>query len=183
MLSEKGPRWPLPPVLDSQFPDLQLLHGEIDRRVVAIRHEQPAWPCAKGCGGCCQRLAEIPRLTQAEWQCLQAGLEQLPAATLAAMTARLAALKTQVQGPYTCPLLDADAGACLVYPYRPVACRTYGYYVARDAGCYCGQIQAQVAAGALDQVIWGNHEAVDQRLAALGESRSLSQWWDGAPSP
>ena len=43
------------------------LHEDIDARVNAIREENPDWQCKMGCDGCCHRLAEIPRLTAAEW--------------------------------------------------------------------------------------------------------------------
>ena len=58
-----------------------------------------------------------------------------------------------------------------------MACRTYGFYVQRDKGLYCCEIETQVAAGALADVVWGNHDAVDQQLAKLGESRPLTEWF------
>ncbi len=44
------------------------------------------------------------------------------------------------------------------YAQRPVACRTYGFYVQRELGLYCGDIEARVAGGELADVVWGNHD-------------------------
>lgn len=79
--------------------------------------------------------------------------------------------------PVTCPLLDLSTGACPVYTHQPVACRTYGFYVQRDLGLYSHDIESKVANGALSDVVWGNHDAIDQRLKGLGESRTLTDWF------
>lgn len=88
------------------------------------------------------------------------------------------AIRCQQDRPLTCPLLDRSNGTCPVYHQRPVACRTYGFYVQRDKGLYCHDIELQVDEGRLPSVVWGNHDAIDQRLAGLGESRSLSDWFE-----
>ena len=75
--------------------------------------------------------------------------------------------------PVTCPLLDPQSGACPVYAARPLACRSYGFYVERDTGLYCAEIEARVAAGAYPEVIWGHQGRLETRLAALGETRPL----------
>jgi hypothetical protein len=54
------------------------------------------------------------------------------------------------------------------------ACRTYGFYVQRDLGLYCGDIESRVAADRLPDVVWRNHDAVDHRLAGMGEGRDLT---------
>jgi hypothetical protein len=62
-----------------------------------------------------------------------------------------------------------------------VACRTYGFYVQRDLGLYCGEIEARVEQGALADVVWGNQDAVERALAPFGVTRSLVEWfqrWD-----
>lgn len=64
-----------------------------------------------------------------------------------------------------------------MYVYRPIACRTYGFYVDRDKGLYCPTIEAQVDAGQLEHVVWGNAESIDQRLHAGGEPRDLLSWF------
>lgn len=156
---------------------LSRLHADIDARVLSIRENRPDWLCGKGCDGCCRQLAEIPQLTRAEWDLLRQGLAALPAERLAEIGRDMTALAGQQSRPLTCPLLDQATGACPVYALRPVACRTYGFYVQRDKGLYCRDIEARVAEGALAEVVWGNHDAVDQRLASLGESRPLTAWF------
>lgn len=153
------------------------LHAEIDGRVASIREGQRDWLCAKGCDACCKRLAEIPQLSAAEWELLRQGLSALPPQHLQQISDDMAAITRQTSRPLTCPLLDRETGACPVYAQRPVACRTYGFYVQRDKGVYCPEIEVQVAAGALPNVVWGNHDAVDQCLAGLGESRQLTEWF------
>jgi Fe-S-cluster containining protein len=101
----------------------------------------------------------------------------MPPAQLRQIGREMAALTAETTRPLTCPLLDQESGACPVYMQRPVACRTYGFYVQRDKGLYCGEIETQVADGALADVVWGNHDAVDQQLAKLGESRPLTEWF------
>lgn len=156
------------------------LHQDIDARVGAIREDRPDWPCSKGCANCCRRLAEIPTLTPAEWQLLQEGLAALPAEQHARVAEAMAALARQRSRPVVCPMLDPATDACLVYAQRPVACRSYGFYVQRDLGLYCGDIEARVADGHLADVVWGNHDAVDAHLARLGDKRSLTEWFFSA---
>lgn len=89
----------------------------------------------------------------------------------------MAALGDTPARPVVCPLLDQTTGACPVYAQRPVACRTYGFYVQRDLGLYCHDIESRVAEGTLADVVWGNHDAIDRQLAGFGESRSLREWF------
>ena len=58
-----------------------------------------------------------------------------------------------------------------------MACRTYGFYVQREHGLYCHAIESRVADGALADVVWGNHDAIDRRLSRLGEVRALDEWF------
>jgi Fe-S-cluster containining protein len=153
------------------------LHADIDARVHDIREQNPDWLCGKGCDHCCQRLASVPRLTAAEWDLLREGLARLPPAHLEAISREIAALSGSAVRPVVCPLLDRTSGACPVYLHRPVACRTYGFYMQRDLGLYCHDIENLVAEGALANVVWGNHDAIDRRLAGLGESRPLTEWF------
>ena len=87
------------------------------------------------------------------------------------------ALAEQQSKPIVCPMLNQKTGTCRVYMYRPTACRTYGFYVQRDKGLYCKDIEAQVANGGLDDVVWGNHNAIDHRLKHTGETRELTAWF------
>lgn len=153
------------------------LHADIGARVLSIRENTADWLCGKGCDSCCKRLAEVPQLTAAEWGLLRQGLAGLAPAHLQAISQEIAALACSTTRPVICPLLDRSSGACPVYPHRPVACRTYGFYQQRDLGLYCQDIQKQVADGTLPDVVWGNHDTIDRRLAELGESRPLTDWF------
>ncbi len=160
--------------------DLFRLHIDIDVRVQGIRENRPDWLCGKGCDGCCRQLADVPRLSAAEWALLQEGLAVLLPERLAEIRSAMPAMAVAAaEGarPLVCPLLDQTSGACPVYAQRPVACRTYGFYVQRELGLYCRDIEARVEDGALADVVWGNHDAIDRRLAALGEVRSLPEWF------
>jgi Fe-S-cluster containining protein len=154
------------------------LHADIDARVEAIRTAQPDWLCGKGCAGCCRRLAAVPQLTAQEWALLREGLLALPAARLDDIRQKVAARAVHSPRPVICPMLDEQTSACPVYAHRPVACRTYGFYVQRELGLYCDDIASQVAEGALPDVIWGNHNAVDHTLTTLSETRTLTDWFD-----
>ena len=156
---------------------LAQLHADIEARVQSIRRDRPEWLCGKGCANCCRRLAEIPPLTAAEWDLLQSGLAQLAPQHLAKIGLDIAALTDQQSRPLTCPMLDPLTNACPVYAQRPVACRTYGFYVQRDLGLYCHDIENIVAEGTLADVVWGNHDAIDLKLAKLGETRPLTEWF------
>ena len=156
---------------------LTQLHADIDARVSAVSDDNPDWLCRLGCDGCCKRLAEVPRLTAEEWDLLRAGLAALPPERLREIGRDVAALAEQASRPIVCPMLDQSAGACRVYAHRPVACRTYGYYVKRDQGLYCTDIEARVAYGDWAGVVWGNHDTIDRRLDGLGDSRDLTEWF------
>lgn len=153
------------------------LHTDIDVRVDAIRSEHPDWLCRRGCSGCCHRLAEIPLLTEPEWLLLREGLSLLPEDLLETISQNVAVLAELSSRPIVCPMLDQSSGSCLVYQYRPIACRTYGFYVHRDKGLYCQDIEAQVASRLLDNVVWGNQDAIDQQLKGVGKARELTSWF------
>lgn len=156
---------------------LAQLHADIDARVSTIRGGHPDWLCRMGCDGCCRRLAEIPRLTAEEWDLLREGLAELLPERLREIRRDIAALAEQPSRPIVCPLLDQAAGACRVYAHRPVACRTYGFYVQRDLGLYCKDIESRVADGEWSEVVWGNQDTIDRRLNGLGETRELTEWF------
>ncbi|MEQ1635271.1 MAG: YkgJ family cysteine cluster protein [Methylococcales bacterium] len=161
---------------------LTKLHEDIEARVGAIREDNPDWLCRMGCDGCCRRLAETPRFTAMEWNLLQEGLIRLSPGQLLKIGTAIAALVDQLSRPIVCPLLDRSAGVCLVYAYRPVACRTYGFYVQRDKGVYCNDIEPRVVDGDWADVVWGNQDAVDHRLRGLGDAQDLTEWfvcWKG----
>ena len=158
------------------------LHIDVDARVSAFRAHRPDWPCSKGCDNCCRQLAAVPRLTAKEWDVLKQGLQLLDASRLQEIRRAVAALPEAAQGPVVCPMLERESGACPVYAHRPVACRSYGFYVQRDKGLYCAEIEASVTQGELADVVWGNHDAVDRSLMATGETRSLIEWFAQGPA-
>jgi len=155
---------------------LPQLHDDINMRVQSILEDRSDWPCTKGCDSCCQRLAEVPQLTLAEWNFLREGLENLTPEQLLQIRKNMATLTRS--RPIVCPLLDLATGTCTVYAQRPVACRTYGFYVQRDKGLYCKDIENRVNDGRWVDVVWGNHDAIDQRLASLGKTRALTDWFE-----
>ena len=144
---------------------------ELSKRTILI------WLCRLGCDGCCRRLAEVPRFTAAEWDWLREGLAALPPEQLQEIGQDIAALVEQPSRPIVCPLLDRSARACRVYAHRPVACRTYGFYVQRDQGLYCNDIKSRVAGGAWAGVVWGNQDAMDRRMCGLGDTHDLTEWF------
>lgn len=156
---------------------LTQLHVDIDVRVQAILEERSDWLCGKGCDSCCRRLANVPLLTLDEWNLLREGLSELTPERLQEVSRNMTSLTSQQSRPITCPMLDLSTGSCPVYAQRPVACRTYGFYVQRDLGLYCHDIEKLVDDGALSDVVWGNHDAIDHRLASLGETRPLTDWF------
>lgn len=160
---------------------LSQLHADIDLRVDHVRADRPDWLCGKGCDSCCRRLSEVPQLSPPEWDLLRGGLAALASEQRREIDRRMTALAEQTTRPVVCPLLDAATGSCPVYAQRPVACRSYGYYVQRELGLYCHDIEARVAAGALADVVWGNHDAIDRRLAGFGEARPLTEWYTDWP--
>lgn len=126
-----------------------------------------ALPCRRGCHHCCIGPFAITILDAAE---LQRGLPTLPKqvredieerarkqiATFESAFPRLTAtpfldtwpdseidrLASQFAG-FPCPALDGD-GACLVYPFRPLTCRTMGIPAERD-GLVEGACDVQTA--------------------------------------
>jgi len=153
--------------------ELRILHSEIEARAAATVAAQPSWPCSKGCDHCCRHLAALPTLTPPEEELLREGIAALEPETRTEVAARFAALGPSPERPVVCPLLDPASGACLVYAHRPVACRTYGFYVERDKGLYCGEIERAVAAGECRDVVWGNQAGVEGRMAGWGPIRTI----------
>lgn len=72
--------------------------------------------CRKGCDGCCRHISLFP----VEAVNIALALRQLPGDEVSRI--REKARASSPDGP--CPLLEN--GACLLYPARPVICRTHG---------------------------------------------------------
>lgn len=162
---------------DTKMNALTQLHADIESRVQTIRNVHTDWLCGLGSDGCCHRLSEIPLLTEAEWDLLKEGLEVQPPEQLHDIGIEIAALTKQTSRPIVCPMLDRSAGVCRIYAHRPVAYRTYGFYVQRDKGLYCKDIETRVDQGDCAEVVWGNKDAIDHRLSGLGDIRELTEWF------
>jgi Fe-S-cluster containining protein len=153
---------------------LLTIQQTVSARVAATLADHPEWPCRAGCDHCCRHLAAIPEITAAEWDLLREGLDSL--GNRDEIVARLRLLEHGSK-PFTCPMLDLRSGHCLTYEQRPIACRTYGFYVERDRGLYCDGIRLRAEAGEYDDVVWGSKAAIEERTASLGPTRSLVEWF------
>jgi len=149
--------------------ELRVLDERIEERVRHTLESHPSWPCRHGCDECCRSLTNPPLLTKPEWDRVAAALTKLDAETRRQIDSRLLAPWSRI-----CPLLDN--GSCLVYEDRPISCRSYGFYADREAGLYCSRIEQRVQSGDLDNVVWGNQEAVEHSLDQLGARRTLMEW-------
>jgi Fe-S-cluster containining protein len=156
--------------------DLFVLQAEVEVRCGAVRESQLEWLCRAGCDLCCRSLPRIPEATAEEWRLVDEGLQRLPAAIRREVDSRIGTIESR-SAPFTCPFLSG--GTCLVYEQRPIACRTYGFYVERGVGLYCGDIHDRAERGELDAVVWGNQCVVDARLDALGSRIPLTRWRAG----
>jgi Fe-S-cluster containining protein len=152
---------------------LHVIQEEVHRRVEKITSAHEDWPCRKGCDDCCRRLASIPIVTRDEWQLITTHLERLEPETAELIRERIRD-SAHAPRPVVCPMLDTASGTCLVYEARPVACRSYGFYVERENVLGCSRIES-IAAQTPD-VIWGNHTALEERLRSLGPAAELYCW-------
>ena len=152
---------------------LHQMQEAVRLRVEEIIASQSNWPCRKGCDDCCRRLASVPRVSRPEWESIGAALECLPASVAELARQRIRDSATASR-PVICPLLDRDAGTCLVYEARPVACRAYGFYAQRQYVLGCSRIES-IGRQSPD-VVWGNHTALEEQLQSLGEAAELSNW-------
>lgn len=151
---------------------LQSLDKQIEARVQAIRADRDWWPCRRGCDACCRHLAQPPELNPAEWARVDAAVASLPVSVQAMVEQKIEALLRQrveqtLSAAVVCPYLDEQEGACRIYDSRPLACRTYGFFVARDHDQYCGQIETEVHDRNDAAIVWGNAEAVRQESVRL----------------
>lgn len=171
-------------------PDRKLLqiYTSIDERVSSV-HEQSsplAWPCMRGCDGCCYRLSDVPLITNAEWDMLAQSIRNVPEhfSRFAAGIHRLAQHEQNAErSVVACPFIAPDDGAsrpgsCLVYEGRPAACRSYGYFAERHDVLGCEDVLTHAVQM---NVVWGNQTALQRELDAVSSSmlprQSLVAWW------
>jgi uncharacterized protein len=152
--------------------DLRQLGDRIEARVQAIRAEHDWWPCRRGCDHCCRNLARPLELTIAEWSRVDEAVAALPATISSEIQINIRALLNQIEGALTtsmiCPYLNQQDGCCYIYAARPIACRTYGFFVARDHDQYCTLIETEVASRGDRSITWGNAEVVRHDLNQIG---------------
>ncbi len=152
---------------------LYQIQAAVHQRADQIQSTHPDWPCRKGCADCCRSLASEPRVSKDEWDRIARAIEKLPD-ELAETIARRIRASSDLSRPVTCPLLESETGACLIYEARPIACRTYGFYAERDKVLGCSRIE--ILASESPDVVWGNHVSVEEQLRELGPAFAFSVW-------
>lgn len=161
--------------MSEEYQPLQRLYDQIEARVQAIRADRDWWLCQRGCDFCCRHLAHLPELSAAEWERVDAAVANLPTSVRTVVEQRIEALQRQIEeqtltAAVVCPYLDEQEGACRIYASRPIACRTYGFFVARDHDQYCDQIETEVRSRQDETIVWGNAEAIRHDLERLSGS-------------
>lgn len=151
---------------------LQDLDKRIESRVQDIRQERDWWPCQRGCDHCCRHLAHPPEISQAEWERVDAAVAMLPGPERALVEQRIHRLLEQIAAgtvgnAVVCPYLNETEGACRIYASRPIPCRTYGFFVARDHEQYCQQIEEEIRDRSEEAIVWGNAETLRQEVAQI----------------
>jgi hypothetical protein len=97
--------------------DYRRLVARVDRKVHRIRRKYRVHiACHKGCACGCRNLSILP----IEALSLSGALKILPEPVSATIRGRAAAVSF-----WDCPLLIE--GACSLYAFRPIICRTHGY--------------------------------------------------------
>lgn len=152
---------------------LPILDSRIDERARKTHAAHADFPCRAGCDTCCRSLPHLPTITRAEWDRLREALTQLDARTQEEIRQRLREEDARETGKTICPILDLESGRCRTYHARPIACRTYGYYVERDGGLHCDMVTRFAEE---HPVVWGNGEAIAQDMRGFGETATLGDW-------
>ena len=148
---------------------LYQIEEEVRRRTEAIAASHANWPCRRGCDDCCRNLAAPPRVSRQEWLRMEAAIGALPPEIARSVRRRIRELEG-AQRPLVCPLLDLDSGNCLIYDARPIACRAYGFYAERGKVLGCSRIESLAAQE--PEIVWGNHEALEDRLRSVGQAET-----------
>lgn len=148
---------------------LQIIDDRIEARVQAIRADRDWWPCRRGCDHCCRHLARPLELSPLEWVRVDEAVAALKTQIRASVNNKINELLVQIAedtvgSHVVCPYLDESSGSCLIYEARPIACRTYGFFVARNGDRYCKLIESEVSSRGDNDIVWGNAEAIDDEL-------------------
>jgi Fe-S-cluster containining protein len=103
--------------INKRLMDYRRLVDRVDRMVHRIRRKYSVHiACHKGCACGCRNLSIWP----IEALSLSGALQDLPLPVIATIRKRAAAASF-----WDCPLLQE--GACSLYAFRPIICRTHGY--------------------------------------------------------
>jgi uncharacterized protein len=172
------------PLTEEQRRALTDLYRRVEERVSSITGSHAWWPCRKGCDHCCRHLAAPLTVTRWEWAYLWEGFQTLPPEAQVEIRAHVAEMeRTGARRPYTCPFLDRESGGCRVYAHRPLACRTYGFYVSRGTGNWCHFIRGLLDQHGEGDLLWGNQDALEDTLERLsGATLSLFEWFAAHPA-
>lgn len=151
---------------------LQALDQRIATRMQALAATHEWWPCHRGCDRCCRQLARPLELTAAEWSRLDEAIATLPATIQTEITGKIRILLRQIaEGTLpqsvVCPYLNEQEGICQVYESRPIACRTYGFFVSRHDNQYCQIIETEVNSRGDANITWGYVESIQQELQQI----------------
>lgn len=160
------------------------LEHRIETRVQDIRTSRGWWPCRRGCDlrfaaalryQCCRQLAQPPELSLQEWARIDEAVAALPATIRAEVIQKIEQLLVQIAENnvglhIVCPYLDENEGACRIYDVRPIACRTYGFFVARDGNDYCQIIEDEVFSrtDVANDIVWGNADSIRSETERVG---------------
>lgn len=151
--------------------ELLELEERVEARVQDIRASRDWWPCRRGCSQCCRQLAQPPELSVQEWERIDEAVVALPKHIRTEVEQKINHLLVQiaentVSSQVVCPYLDENEGACRIYDARPIACRTYGFFVACNGNDYCEIIENEVSSRShtTSDIVWGNAEAIRNEI-------------------
>jgi Fe-S-cluster containining protein len=120
-------------------------------------------------------LSGIPNWTGPEWNLIWEAYLGLSPTVREEVLVRVRSMGGTA--PYVCPFLDLELDRCRIYEARPLVCRTYGFYVERDRGLYCREMQARAGQGEWADVVWGNQASVEAKLGEMGERQDVQRWF------
>ena len=133
--------------------------------------------CKPGCGVCCNN-SDYPT-SELEYEYLKTGLnllnpekKQLVRERVRELYKKRTLLFEKEGKPhkfvYICPLVDE--GKCLIYPYRPMVCRTYGLIILkRDKGRVISQLPECANNGLNYSIIWDKNlkKLIPEKVAEM----------------